>query len=77
MAIEGVKAITAHPQTNRQSAMKIVIFLPSLSEIGPPDKDPIAAPKRVIETINSFWKLVTSWKVSFKYKLAPAITLVS
>eukprot|EP00344_Euplotes_crassus_P009626 CAMPEP_0197008496 /NCGR_PEP_ID=MMETSP1380-20130617/45523_1 /TAXON_ID=5936 /ORGANISM="Euplotes crassus, Strain CT5" /LENGTH=72 /DNA_ID=CAMNT_0042429123 /DNA_START=1088 /DNA_END=1303 /DNA_ORIENTATION=+ len=53
--IDGVKAIITQPITKAKSATNIVIFLPNLSEIGPPVKDPIAAPNVVIETTSSFW----------------------
>ena len=50
-AIEGAVPITIAPTVKQISASIIVSFLPILSAIGPPIREPIAAPRVARETI--------------------------
>ena len=59
IGIDGENAMIRLPMVNKTSANKIVCFLPNLSEIGPPNNDPIAPPANVKDTTSSFCKLVT------------------
>ena len=49
--IVGAVPMTIAPVENSMSVIIIVGFLPHLSERGPPNKEPIAAPKIAKETI--------------------------
>ena len=63
MNIDGVNAMIRLPTVNKMSANRIVGFLPNLSEIGPPNNDPIAAPNKVRDTMSSLSRLVIFWKL--------------
>jgi hypothetical protein len=49
--IVGARPIMIAPEVNNTSAIRIVFFLPILSEIGPAVREPKAAPSVASETI--------------------------
>ena len=65
------------PIMNNTSEHMITYFLPKESLQGPAISDPINAPNKASETINSFYTVVISGHVSLKYNYAPAIMPVS